>query len=154
MLRTSILFLVIALRATLGHAADDKTALIEQVLQLTRAEQMTKVGQLEGFKMGIDMAPAAIPADKKAKIIAAGKEIIDELMPWSAMKKDFVELYNKHYTVEELKTIIELCKDPKYNILITKQIEMIGPSMKVGQKYGKLMMPRMMQATMKIMQEK
>ncbi len=153
MVRTSILFIAIALTSLQGQPADDKTALIEEVLVLTRTEEVTKVGQLEGFKMGLEMAPNAIPADKKEKIIAAGKEIMDELMPWSAIKEDFVELYDQHYTVEELKSIIELCKDPRYNTFITKQIEMIGPSVKIGQKYGKLIMPRMMQATMRIMQE-
>ena len=74
-------------------------------------------------------------------------------MPWSVMKKDYIELYSKHYTIDELKEIVELCKDPRYKMFITKQLKMIGPSMKIGQKYGQQMMPKLMQETVKIMQE-
>lgn len=153
MLRPILFVLALAFTVSFSYAEEDKVALIEEVLRLTRAEETTRIGQLEGFKSGFEMSGAAIPADKKAKIIAAGKQIMGEVMPWSVMKKDFIEMYDKHCTVEDLKTIIALCKDPKYKTLIAKQIELIGPSIKIGQKYGKLMMPKMMESTTKIMQE-
>jgi len=98
MVFTPILFLAVALAPTQDASADDKSALIEQVLKLTRAEEISEAGQVEGFKMGLEMAPTPIPADKKAKLIAAAKEIMDDIMPWSVMKKDFAQLYDKHYS--------------------------------------------------------
>ena len=142
------------LTASSLQAAGEKEKLIEELLVLTKAEQLFKVGQLEGFQVGLDMSPVPIPADKKTKIISAGKKIMDEEMPWSKVKLDYITLYGKHYTQEELKAVIALCKDPRYNLLVSKQIAILGPSMKIGEKYGKKMMPRMMQATMRIMQER
>ncbi|MEM9187263.1 MAG: hypothetical protein AAGB00_12290 [Planctomycetota bacterium] len=159
MLRALLLASAIVFASSAATAADPtpagegKAALIEEVLRLTRAEELTRVGQLAGFKAGIDMAPAPIPADKKAKIIAAGEEIIAEVMAWPVIKKDFIAMYDKYYTAGELRLVIELCKDPKYKVLVEKQLAMVGPSMKIGQKYGKLMMPKMMQATARIMRE-
>lgn len=136
-----------------AQADENKIALIEEMLVLSRMEEMTKVSQLEGFKVGLSMAPAPIPEATKARIIAEGVKAIEEVMPWSKMKHDFVELFSKHYTTEELETIVDLCKDPRYKVLVAKQIEIIGPSMEIGQKYGKLLATKMMQSTMKIMQE-
>lgn len=162
MIQSTVLMIAIAITSTFGNgpqvadttqATDEKTALVEQLLKVTQVEELTKVAQLEGFKAGLEMGPVPIPADKKAKIIEVGTKVMEEVMPWSVMKKDYIELYSKHYTIDELKEIVELCKDPRYKMFITKQLKMIGPSMKIGQKYSQQMMPKLMQETVKIMQE-
>lgn len=64
------------------------------------------------------MAPAPIPEATKPRIIAEGIKAIEEVMPWSK--------------TGELETIVELCRDPRYKVLVAKQIEVIGPSMELG----------------------
>ena len=99
------------------------------------------------------MAESPIPEGKKERMIAAGMEAMAEVMPWSAVKQDYVALYLEHDTEEELREIIELCKDPRYKKMIAKQVELISPSLEIGQKYGQRLGAKMMDATMKIMLE-
>ncbi len=153
MIRIAVLLFVASFVGFQLEPVDEKTALIEKLFELSRLEEVTKISQIEGFKMGLDMSPAVIPDKKKAKIIAAGEKIMEELMPWPEMKADFIKLYDKHYTVDQLKNIVELCEDPRYSTFITKQIEMVGPAMELGQKYGKRIVAPMMKETMRIMQE-
>ena len=145
--------LTLTIACGLAQAAEEKTALIEELLELSHAEELTKTSQLEGFKAGMAMNPGAIPADKKQAIIDAGERIMEEVMPWETMKQDFIAVYDEHYTLEELRAVVSLCKDPRYQTLVGKQLELVGPSMAIGQKYGRLLMPKIMQATTEIMQK-
>ena len=153
MLRISILILAVSLTCFQTESVDEKTALIEKLFELSKVEEITKASQLEGFRMGVEMSPGNIPDEKKAKMIAAGQKIMQDVMPWPEMKIEFIKLYDELYTAEELKDIVELCEDPRYELFVSKQIQMIGPAMKIGQKYGKRMMAPMVKETMKIMQE-
>ncbi len=141
----------LALASVVASPGTDRQ--IDELFELTLVQDLFQVGQTEGFKAGLEMSPVALPAEKRQKILEQGKKILEEVMPWSVVRADFIEMYKAHFTEEEIEQVLELCRDPRYAVLVRKQLEMVGPSMAIGQKYSQKMMPRMMEETMRIMQE-
>lgn len=131
----------------------DKTTLIEELLRLTKQEDQTRVGQLEGFKAGLGMAGGSLSEPKKTRLIEEAEKAMAEIMPWSAVKKDLVAIYDKAFSEEELRSIIALCRDPRFSAYIDKQISLVGPAMQVSQQYGVKLMPRLTEAAQRVMQE-
>lgn len=131
----------------------DKTTLIEEFLRLTKQQELSRVSQLEGFKAGLGMGGGTLPEPKKARLIEEAEKAMAEIMPWHAVKKDLIAVYDKAFSEDELRAMIAMCRDPRFSAYVDKQISLIGPAMQVGQQYGATLMPRLMEAAQRVMQE-
>ena len=129
---------------TTAQEKDPKVEKIEKLLELSGAESNFKTGQIEGFKSGLDMAQMPIPAEKRKKLIKIGKEVMEEVMPWSEVKQDMIKIYADHYNEEELDRVVKILGNKDVQLLLEKQRLIIGPSMKMGTKYGQRMIPHLM----------
>lgn len=123
----------------------EKIAKIEKLFELSHAQEKFEVGQKAGFKAGLDMTPMPIPAAQKQKIIKIGTEVMNEVMPWKKVKVDMIKVYAKAYTEEELDGVIAILDNKDVQVMLKKEIEVIGPSLKVGMEYGQKLTPLIMQ---------
>ena len=129
---------------TTAQEKDPKVEKIERLFELSGAEAEFKTGQIEGFKSGLDMAQVPIPDKKRQQLIKLGKEVMDEVMSWSEVKQDMIKIYAEVYSEEELDRVIKILGNKDVQLLLEKQRALIGPSLKIGTKYGQRMVPILM----------
>lgn len=129
---------------TTAQEKDPKTEKIERLFELSGAEDQFKLGQIEGFKSGLDMAQVPIPEKKREQIIKLGKEVMEEVMAWSEIKQDMIKIYAAVYSEEELDRVLKILANKDVQLMLEKQRALIGPSLKIGTKYGQRMIPILM----------
>jgi len=138
--------LPLVLLATLPLCADPttKTALIEEMLQLTRADKTVDTvldqqqelikQQLSSLVLQDDsLSPyrdklEPVIQDYQAKIIA----VMKKAMNWSEVKPQMVKIYDELFTEEELSAIVAFDKSPAGKALIDKTPAITGKSLEVG----------------------
>lgn len=85
------------------------------------------------------------------RAMTAVEKIMQEEMSWDKMKEPYIAIYAQHYTEAELDQVLPLLDRPEMQLLMKKQMEMLIPSMKVGQEVGMKIQPKIMQVVMKEM---
>lgn len=136
----SLLTLLITLPAQ-AQSTEGKRAKILQLLELSRAGEAYDAGMKAGFMASMEANPQiqAMPADLKPKFKRGMDRVLKlmlDKMGWKVMRPKIVAVYDKHWTEEELDTVIALFKsNPKATqLMVTKQMAMAKPMTLMSQK--------------------
>ncbi|QEE27715.1 DUF2059 domain-containing protein [Terriglobus albidus] len=141
----------------LSARADEasKRAKIEQMLTVLKMEDnfnlLMKQVEQQGRQMGMSMTnPSQLTeADKKildnfmTKLMAA----MQETMGWQKLKSEFIDLYAKAYTEEEVDGILTFYKSPVGQSMLAKTPQLVQQSMAISQTHMKEIQPKLEQLT-------
>jgi hypothetical protein len=105
----------------------------------------------QGRQMGMSMTnPSQLTdADKKildnfmTKLMAA----MQETMGWQKLKSEFIDLYAKAYTEEEVDGILTFYKSPVGQSMLAKTPQLVQQSMAISQTHMKEIQPKLEQLT-------
>lgn len=132
-----------------------KRAKIEQMLTVLKMEDnfnlLMKQVEQQGRQMGMSMTnPSQLTdADKKildnfmTKLMAA----MQETMGWQKLKSEFIDLYAKAYTEEEVDGILTFYKSPVGQSMLAKTPQLVQQSMAISQTHMKEIQPKLEQLT-------
>ncbi|WP_263419662.1 DUF2059 domain-containing protein [Terriglobus albidus] len=147
----------VLLSLPLSARADEasKRAKIEEMLTVLKMEDnftlLMKQVEQQGRQMGMSMTnPSQLTdADKKildnfmTKLMAA----MQETMGWQKLKSEFIDLYAKAYTEEEVDGILTFYKSPVGQSMLTKTPQLVQQSMAISQTHMKEIQPKLEQLT-------
>ena len=145
----------VLLALPLSARADEasKRAKIEQMLTVLKMEDnfnlLMKQVEQQGRQMGMSMTnPSQLTdADKKildnfmVKLMAA----MQETMGWQKLKSEFIDLYAKAYTEEEVDGILTFYKSPVGQSMLAKTPQLVQQSMAISQTHMKEIQPKLEQ---------
>lgn len=155
--RILIVAAAMLLALPLSARADEasKRAKIEQMLTVLKMEDnfnlLMKQVEQQGRQMGMSMTnPSQLTdADKKildnfmTKLMAA----MQETMGWQKLKSEFIDLYAKAYTEEEVDGILTFYKSPVGQSMLAKTPQLVQQSMAISQTHMKEIQPKLEQLT-------
>ncbi|MBW8748560.1 MAG: DUF2059 domain-containing protein [Acidobacteria bacterium] len=155
--RILIVATTMLLALPLSARADEasKRAKIEQMLTVLKMEDnfnlLMKQVEQQGRQMGMSMTnPSQLTdADKKildnfmTKLMAA----MQETMGWQKLKSEFIDLYAKAYTEEEVDGILTFYKSPVGQSMLAKTPQLVQQSMAISQTHMKEIQPKLEQLT-------
>jgi len=129
---------VIALLLSAGAASADeasKKAKIEEILQITKADQMVKqmIDQVRSMQLAqiAKMDPAEQPKAEEAQNRMS--QLLTERLSWDRLKPRFSKLYEDTFTEEELDGTLAFYKSPAGRALLEKMPALMARSMAVAQ---------------------
>ena len=61
------------------------------------------------------------------------------------------QLYGRHYTENELKTVLDLCQDNRYQMAINKDLEMLPGALKIGEEFAPELQAKLLDAMTRLM---
>lgn len=112
--------------------ADDKShkAAAKEVLKAMDMENQLQAGIDVAMEQMSKTSPVPLPDAQKEKI----KKFLTKYMGWEGLEDDFVKIYVKTYTEDELKDIAAFYKTPTGKKMASKAAEIAKQSMELGQK--------------------
>jgi len=153
LIAATVMLLAFPLSARADEAS--KRAKIEQMLTVLKMEDnfnlLMKQVEQQGRQMGMSMTnPSQLTdADKKildnfmTKLMAA----MQETMGWQKLKSEFIDLYAKAYTEEEVDGILTFYKSPVGQSMLAKTPQLVQQSMAISQTHMKEIQPKLEQLT-------
>jgi hypothetical protein len=146
-----------ALTIATAHAelAASHKAAIEKLINVMQVQRQFEKSLIAGFESGMGASADQIKAlpqaqqDKFQKAMAKVKEVMLEMMSWEKLKPDLIEAYGKNFTEKEAADVIAHMETPVGQMLVSKQVAMVGDVMALTQEKMKVIMPKVMQ----VMQE-
>jgi hypothetical protein len=127
-------------------ANEIERTMVEELLRLTKVEenQAAILGQMEKFIADQYAAIDAPEADKEriAKFHKRTFDLVMDEMRWDRLKEDFVDLYVKVFTQEELAGMITFYRTPAGQALVTKLPLLMQEMMTISQSRMQSLMPR------------
>jgi len=132
-----------------------KRAKIEEMLTVLKMEDnfnlLMKQVEQQGRQMGMSMTgPSQLTdADKKildnfmTRLMAA----MQETMGWQKLKSEFIDLYAKAYTEEEVDGILTFYRSPIGQSMLAKTPQLVQQSMAISQTHMKEIQPKLEQLT-------
>lgn len=124
---------------TFGALAQDagKTAKIEEMLRLTKTDQMMQQVMSQMKAMNLQQLQKDQSLDEKAKTAEMQQKIFDLVnakMSWEKFKPAIVRIYAEVYTDEELDGILAFYRSPAGHAMIEKMPQLMSRTMAVAQK--------------------
>ena len=116
-------------------------AVAEELLTVMKISD-TITPSLEGMKEHVQKSLPMFNEKNAAKMTEKLVAIMKEELSWEKMKEDYIGLYVKLLTVDEMKPIIAFYKTPAGQAFLDKQPELMKQSMEVGMKVNMRMMPK------------
>lgn len=145
----------VLLALPLSARADEasKRAKIEQMLTLLKMEDnfnlLMKQAEQQGRQMGMSMVrPTELTdADKKIldNFITKLMATMQESMGWPKLKVEFIDLYAKAYTEEEVDGILTFYKSPVGQSMLAKTPQLMQQSVAISQAHMKEIEPKLEQ---------
>ena len=74
---------------------------------------------------------------------------MDQVFNWKIVEQDYIKVYAKSYSTDQLDYILQLCQDPRYQQLMQLEVQMIKDTLAVGEKYAS----KIQEATLKAVQD-
>ena len=149
------LALVIAmlLGTALPAAAGPKRQMVRDVIQCTRMQQRFILARDLGFETGLNSSidADAIPDELKQQMLEAYHQVADEVFSWDKVEPKYEQLYGRHYTENELKTVLELCQDSRYQMVLRKDLEMLPGGLKIGEEFAPELQAKLLDAMTRLM---
>ena len=134
MYRIAILsFIAVLTLSSLAHAADDRAAAAETLMNLFNVESSYETSMEQVMEMSLKMIDhqdlsAAEKIDAK-KAVKASMEATLARFEWKTMKSMFVEIYAEVFTLEEIEGLITFYETPLGRTFIAKQPELTAATM-------------------------
>lgn len=143
--------------STCFASPESKRAAIEEMLTLSKADQIieTMYGQVEGL-LQRQFQQLGATADEKPILDKFSKDVLQimrEEMSWDKMKGDFVTVYDKVYTEEDITAINKFYKSPAGRKMLAKMPELMQASMAIPQKYLQNILPRLQKLSQEMAKE-
>ena len=126
-----------------AYAQDDaerRTVAEEMMAMMKIQEGMDQIFDLIAAQL--KSALPAVDAAKMSKMMDKLMVVFKEELSWEKMKGEYIDLYAKAFTVDEMKAIIAFYKTPAGKALLEKQPELMKQGMEIGQKATLRMMPK------------
>jgi len=101
------------------------------------------------FKSSLPM----VDAGKMSKMMEKVMGLLKEEMSWEKMKGEYIGLYAKTFTTDEMKGVIAFYKTPAGKAFLDKQPELMKQSMEIGQKAVLKITPKIQTLLMQMMTE-
>ena len=122
-----------------GALAQDagKTAKIEEMLRLTKTDEMMKQVMSQMRAMNLQQLEKNLPPEEQAKAGEMQQKIFDMVgakMNWEKLKPAFVQIYSEVYTDEELDGILAFYRSPAGRAMLEKMPQLMSRTMAVAQK--------------------
>ena len=143
-----------ALFSFTAHADDQ--AVVEEFFKAAKVKEKYEAGMMAGLAgsaSALDSMPS-IPGEEKGRIASMQEKIhklmMDE-MGWDKMKAEYAKLYLSVFSVDELKEMTALLKQPIAQKMLEKELELMPLTMKIGEAKTAELMPKIMQITMEAM---
>ncbi len=140
MTRTTAVFAVFSfLLIAPALPADEisKNAKIEELLQVTKADQMIdQMLQQIRVMQTEQLAKTSLPPQKKAKAEELQNRISDILsksLSWGKLKPQYVQLYRESFSEDELTAIVDFYKSPAGKSMLEKMPLLMSKAMIIGQ---------------------
>lgn len=132
----STLVLLLAAGAALADEAA-KTAKIEEMLQLTKADQMINqmLDQVRSMQTQ-QLARMDLPPERRARaqeMQSKISQLISASLSWEKLRPQYVKLYSDAFTEEELAAILAFYKSPAGRAMLEKMPQLMLKSMSIGQ---------------------
>lgn len=122
-------------------------AAAEEMVRLARVDQLMKslFDQMKASMNAIlnDNARSVEDRVRAGKISDKVFAIMEQEMSWDKMKDDFVDLYMKTYSEDEIRQINAFYKTPAGQAMIEKMPQLMKASTAISQKYTRRMLERM-----------
>lgn len=137
--KTCLLLIALSLFSSFAKADEiSYRAVAEELLILTNADKMLKpmLKQMETMmeKQFVQMdAPEELKPVLK-KYTGKMVKLMEEELGWAKMKKDYIDVYVKTYSEEELRAIAEFYKSSSGKTFIEKMPKLMKESMEISQK--------------------
>lgn len=146
------LLVVAAMSTFAGEPVSEKDKLAEELVNLAGISQ-----NIQNVKMSImqnnDRMLSRMQSGSDAKKLAAYRQKIDKLVndsfDWKKVKGDYIKLYAKTFTVEEMKGIIEFYKTPAGK-LFRERDNLMRQEMTLMQNKYRQIMPQLRQMQMEL----
>ena len=157
-MRKTAVFLSAVLLSAAALAAPPSDAVIEELMALTKMEQMVATMQ-QGLDQEFASAMRGVLANEKlsdaqrAKIDAIFQKtghMLREEMAWSKMRPIYVQIYRESLTEEDLAGMLAFYKTPAGQAMIEKMPIVMQKSMAITREQ---VMPRMMQRMQEMQKE-
>lgn len=133
------LCLICCAGSVLAEVSQEKRALIKEHFKLTKQEEQYEKTMIASFEGGTEAAIDSnnmLTPDMKKKM-RRGMERVKELMlkecSWKKIEGKMIELYAKHYTVDELKAINKVMATEAMQTYIDKGLAVLPAAAKIGQ---------------------
>jgi len=145
----------VLLALPLSARADEasKRAKIEEMLTVLKMEDnfnlLMKNAEQQGREVGMSMV-------RPTELTEADKKILDnfmtklmtamrETMGWQKLKSEFIDLYAKAYTEEEVDGILTFYKSPVGQSMLAKTPQLVQQSMAISQAHMREIQPKLEQ---------
>jgi len=153
-LKTVVFLMVLTLYCSFANADEvSHRAAAEELLLMTNVDKMMKpmFEQMETM-MNQQFVQMGAPEELRPvrnKYTGRLFKILEEELSWAKMKHDYIDMYVKTYTEEEIRAISEFYKSPIGKKFIEKTPQLLQQSMAISQKN----MPKIMKSITKISEE-
>ena len=147
------LVIAVLLGSALPAAADPKRQMVRDVIQCTRVQQRFILARDLGFETGLNSSinADAIPDGLKQQMLEAYHQVADAVFSWDKVEPKYEQLYGRHYTENELKTVLDLCQDNRYQMAINKDLEMLPGALKIGEEFAPELQAKLLDAMTRLM---
>lgn len=162
--KTTLLFLsafLLAIPATLAddhkkaekaEFTDSHVAAIEKLFEVTKQKEQYEIATIAGFEAGLGSAADQMPPFMRPKFEKAMKKVQKFMlteMSFEKMKPAMIQLYAKEFTEKEIRDVLPLLEDEKYQRFAAKQLIILPKASKLGADKAQELQP----AIMKMVQE-
>jgi hypothetical protein len=133
------LAIVAMLLGAFGALAQDagKTAKIEEMLRLTKADRMMQQAMSQARTMTLKQVEQNLSPEEKAKAEEMHDKLFDAIsarLSWEKLKPSFIQIYSEVYTDEELDGILAFYRSPAGRAMIEKMPQLMSRTMTFVQK--------------------
>jgi uncharacterized protein len=158
---TGIIISILLYGGSAAYADDNfHRAAVEEMLRISKMDQIDQMikplFQQVGKLMEQQFNQLNVPEDKRPLLKKYTQRIFDvmeEEMNWGKMKNEYIDLYVKVYTEDEVKDIMAFYRSPAGQKVIDKMPQLIQESMAVSQNRLKKILPKIQQISSEMVDE-
>ena len=152
-----ILFIALCVPGYSVGSEESHRAAIEEMLRLSKVDEMMEpmFDQIEGMlknqfmQMGVTEEQLPILEKYQKELF----NLMKEEMAWSKMRDDFVDIYARVYTEEEILEINKFYSSPAGRKMIEKMPLLMQETMTITQKNMQSLLPKVQEITKKMAEE-
>ncbi len=160
-MKTTLIALLLAASACITHAAPPTVQSVEELLTISKTKELldSSSGTIERYvRQGMVAAAGARPlsAQQQRMLEVLPAKIVAAVQPefgWEGMKDEYVEIYRKSFSQEEVDALVQFYKSPVGEMLIARMPAVMENSMQVMQVRLAAVMPRIQAAVAAAMAE-
>lgn len=126
---------------------DSHVAAIEKLFEVTKQKEQYEIATVAGFEAGLGGAAEQMPPFMRPKFEKAMKNVqafMLKEMSFEKMKPDMVKLYAKELTEKQIRDVLPLLEDEKFQNFAAKQLVILPQASKLGADKAQELQPEIM----------